>query len=136
MIQSYRRPSTKGRFRTPKTATRLYIEAKFGKKEKGMNQPQKVTPEQSQAAIDELTKDVTVTPQQRLSYYLYDLSRELGRLANQAHETGVVEAAEMRPTLRRLAAALLAAEEIEEGRGEGILELLNYPHRVKGTVIP
>lgn len=135
MIASYRRPSTKGRFRTPKTATRLYIEARFGKKEHPMK-PQKVSPEQSQAAVDDLTKDVNITPQQRLAYYLYDLSRELGRLANQTHETGELEATDLRLALRRLGAAYLAAIDLQTAPGQDILEHLNYPHRARGVQIP
>lgn len=81
--------------------------------------------------VDELAEGLPKPT--RIAYYLYDLSRDLVRFANEVQDTQEVDAAELARLARRVLAAYAAAHAETE---VGAREILANPHRMKGVACP
>jgi hypothetical protein len=94
--------------------------------------------QKAQEQLDEITKE-PASPEKRLSWHLYGVSEDLRLLANQLNDGAGLEPTEMRNALRRLQAGYVMCAELAAQTGISeikIRELLNNPHRMKGTVLP
>lgn len=82
--------------------------------------------------VDELAEE-GLPRHLRLAYYLYDLSRDMVRFANEVRDSGEVDLGELGRLVRRSLAVHVAAQAETE---VGVREILANPHRLKGEACP
>ncbi|TFU26170.1 hypothetical protein [Thermus tengchongensis] len=95
-----------------------------------MKKPERKT--KLEELVDELAEE-GLPKHLRIAYYLYDLSRDMVRFANEVRDAGEVDANELARLVRRALAAFVAAHAETE---VGVREILANPHRLKGEECP
>jgi hypothetical protein len=82
--------------------------------------------------VDELAEE-GLPRHLRVAYALYDLARDMVRVANEARDTEAVDLGELSRLARRALAVRLAAEAESDQKAR---EVLAHPHRMKGVECP
>ncbi len=82
--------------------------------------------------VDELAEE-GLPRHLRVAYALYDLARDMVRMANEARDTEAVDLGELSRLARRALAVRLAAEAESDQKAR---EVLAHPHRMKGVECP
>lgn len=96
--------------------------------------------EQSQDALEAITSNLSIKPQQHLYFFLHDLATDLIYAARQLKEHNELEPAELRRIARRAMTAYVASLELFGVTGpeneDVVQDILRNPHRMKGVEIP
>jgi len=96
-----------------------------------MREKAKIKLDNLEKVVEELEAELPRSS--RVAYYLYDLSRDMVRFANEVMDLREVDASELARLVRRALAAYLAVHAETEA---GAREILANPHRLKGEVCP